>query len=215
MKRKFYFTVLLFFIVTMTGYQSLAQEEKKLSFPISNVQEIITQSGVVIDTEITTDNNGSLLINTDKTIKVELFEIDKEDFKNKRLTYKAQIRSEDLTGTEDLRGISYIELIAQFPDGEELISRGPRVPVSGTTDWRPAESVLYIDKGIAPENVKLNLIVEGQGKVWLDSVKLEAIPLRLNYLFWGHLVVWIVLIIYIYDLLRKNRQLKKELEAFS
>lgn len=178
MKRKFYFTVLLFFIVTMTGYQSLAQEEKKLSFPISNVQEIITQSGVVIDTEITTDNNGSLLINTDKAIKVELFEIDKEDFKNKRLTYKAQIRSEDLTGTEDLRGISYIELIASFPDGEELISRGPRVPVSGTTDWRPAETVLYIDKGNAPENVKLNLIVEGQGKVWLDAVKLEAIPLR-------------------------------------
>ncbi|MFA9407531.1 MAG: hypothetical protein ACERKJ_01690 [Candidatus Dadabacteria bacterium] len=215
MKRKFYFTVLLFFIVTMTGYQSLAQEEKKLSFPISNVQEIITQSGVVIDTEITTDNNGSLLINTDKAIKIELFEIDKEDFKNKRLTYKAQIRSEDLTGTEDLRGISYIELIASFPDEEELISRGPRVPVSGTTDWRPAETVLYIDKGNAPEYVKLNLIVEGQGKVWLDAVKLEAIPLRLNYLFWGYLVVWIVLIIYIYDLLRKNMQLKKELEAFS
>jgi len=215
MMRTIYLILLIFLISGTFGNKSFAQGETEHSFPISNVQELITQSGVKMDIETTTDGNGSLLIDTDKPIKVELFELEKENFKNKRLTYKAQIRSEDLTGTDDMRGISYIELIATFPDDEELISRGPRVPISGTTDWRSAETVLYIDKGNAPKNVKLNLIVEGQGKVWLDAVKLEAIPLRLNYLFWGHIVVWLVLIIYIYDLLRKNRQLKKELEAIS
>ncbi|MGB3365834.1 MAG: hypothetical protein WBB48_13760 [Thermodesulfobacteriota bacterium] len=214
MIRTTYLILLIFSIYCALSNKSLAQAETEFVFPISSVQELITQSGVEIDREITADNNGSLLINTDKPIKVELFELDK-DFKNKRLKYKAQIRSENLTGTDELRGISFIELVATFPDGEELISRGPRVPISGTTDWRTAETVLYVDKGNAPENVKLNLIVEGQGKVWLDAVKLEAIPLRLNYLFWGHIVVWVVLIIYIYDLLRKNRQLKKELESFS
>lgn len=214
MIRTIYLILFIFSISGGLSNKSLAQVETELVFPISSLQELITQSGVEIDNEITTDNNGSLLINTDKAIKVELFELDKQNFKNKRLTYKAQIRSEDLTGTDDLRGISYIELVAVFPDGEELISRGPRVPISGTIDWRPAETVLYVDKGNAPKNVKLNLIVEGQGKVWIDAVKLETIPLRLNYLFWGHIVVWIVLIIYIYDLLRKNRELKKELEAF-
>lgn len=212
MIRTLYLILLIISICGGLSNKSFAQAETELVFPISSVQELITQSGVEIDREITADNNGSLLINTEKPIKVELFELD-ENFKNKRLTYKAQIRSEDLTGTNELRGISYIELVAIFPDGEELISRGPRVPISGTTDWRTAETVLYIDKGGTPENVKLNLIVEGQGKVWLDAVKLESIPLRLNYLFWGHIVVWVVLIIYIYDLLRKNRQLKKELEA--
>jgi len=88
------------------------------------------------------------------------------------------------------------------------------VPISGTTEWRTAETVLYLDKGTAPERIRLNLIVEGEGTVWLDSVVLEAIPLRLNYLFWGYVVVLLVLMIYIYDLLRKNRQLKKELETF-
>ena len=214
MKNKFYFMVLLLSIISITGYKSLAQEESELIFSISNVEEIITQAGVEIDRGISSDGNGSLMINTKEPITVELFELDDKDFGNQRLTYKAQMRSENLQSTGEMRGISYLELIAKFPDGQELISRGPRVPLSGTTEWRPVETILYLDKGNSPERVKLNLIVEGEGKVWVDSVILEAIPLRLNYLLWGHVVVWIVLIIYIYDLLRKNRQLKRELETF-
>ncbi|MCZ6685313.1 MAG: hypothetical protein O6849_04950 [Candidatus Dadabacteria bacterium] len=200
--------------ISINGYKSLAQEESELIFSISNVEEIITRSGVEIDRDISSDGNGSLLINTKEPITVELFELDDKDFGNQRLTYKAQMRSENLQATEEMRGISYLELIAKFPDGQKLISRGPRVPLSGTTEWRPVETILYLDKGNSPERVKLNLIVEGEGKVWVDSVILESIPLRLNYLLWGHIVVWIVLIIYIYDLLRKNRQLKRELETF-
>ena len=213
MNNKFYFMVLLLSI-SINGYKSLAQEESELIFSISNVEEIITQAGVEIDRDISSDGNGSLMINTKEPITVELFELDDKDFGNQRLTYKAQMRSENLQSTGEMRGISYLELIAKFPDGQELISRGPRVPLSGTTEWRPVETILYLDKGNSPERVKLNLIVEGEGKVWVDSVILEAIPLRLNYLLWGHIVVWIVLIIYIYDLLRKNRQLKRELETF-
>ncbi|MCK5392503.1 MAG: hypothetical protein KAJ31_08745 [Deltaproteobacteria bacterium] len=213
MKNKLYLIVLLVSIMNIAGYKSLAQEEGKLSFPISNLKEIITQSGVAIDTEVSSDGNGSLIIRVKEPIVVELFELNDKEFGNKRLSYRAQMRAEDLQAAGDMRGISYLELIAKFPDGEELISRGPRVPISGTTEWRPAETILYLDRGTTPERLKLNLIVEGEGTVWLDSVVLEAIPLRLNYLFWGHIVVWIVLIIYIYDLLRKNRQLKRELET--
>lgn len=210
-----YLTLLTILMFSATSSDSFAQAEAELSFPISDIQDILTQKGVEIDRDITTDGNGSLLVNTEEAVKVELFELNNEDFKNKRLTFKAQMRSENLTGNNSMRGISYIELISLFPDGEELVSRGPRIPLTGTADWRIVNTVLYIDKADAPKNVKLNLIVEGQGKVWLDAVKLESIPLRLNYLFWGHIVIWLVLIIYIYDLLRKNRQLKKELEAFS
>ncbi len=212
MRDKFHFIFLLLVIIAISNLKTLAQE-KEIELPISNTSEIITQTNVEIDTETSVDDTGSLLINASKPLTVELFELDQEDFGNKRLTYRAQIRSENLIASEDSRGISYLELLAKFPDGQELVSRGPRVPISGTTDWRGAETVLYIDKGDSPQSVKLNLIVEGQGKVWLDNVKLEAIPLRLNYLFWGHIVVWVILIIYIYDLLRKNRQLKRELET--
>lgn len=213
MINKFNFIFISLLFVAIFSFKSLAQEEKEIDFPISDVTEIITQTGVEIDPETSVDGTGSLLINAGQPLTVELYKLDQEDFRNKRLTYRAQLRSENLIATEDSRGISYLELLAKFPDGEELVSRGPRVPISGTTDWRPAQTIMYLDKGNSPESVKLNLIVEGQGKVWLDSVKLESIPLRLNYLFWGHIVVWVVLIIYIYDLLRKNRQLKRELET--
>ena len=213
MREKLQFTVFLLIIVPMFGHWSLAQEDKEIQFPITNINEIITQSGVEIDKDTSKDGSESLLVNSTEPTTIELFELKNEDFGNKRLTYKAQMRSQDLVDTEDSRGISYIELLAKFPDGDAIVSRGPRVPISGTTDWSYAKTVLYIDKATAPESVKLNLVVEGQGKVWIDDIKLEVIPLRINYLFWGHVVVWLVLIIYIYSLLRKNRQLKKQLET--
>lgn len=215
MMRTTYLATFIIFTSILISQKAMAQGETELLFPISNIDEIISQSGIEIDSMVTTDGNGSLLVNTDKPIKVQLFELNDEEFGNKRITYRAQIRSEDLKSGDNMRGISYIELVAKFSDGEELISRGPRVPISGTTDWRPADTVLYIDTANKPESINLNLIVEGQGKVWIDAVKLEAIPLRLNYLFWGHIVVWLVLIIYIYDLYRKNRQLKRELDSYA
>ncbi len=213
MREKLYFIFMLLLYITIFTYQSLAQEEKEIAFPISNTNEIITQSGVEIDPNTSTDGEGSLLVNSKEALTVELFELDQQEFGNKRLTYKAKMRSEDLVATKDSRGIAYIELLVKFPDGEELISRGPRVPISGTTDWSFANTVLYIDKAGSPKSVNLNLVVEGEGKVWIDDIRLEVISLRLNYLFWGHVVVWVVLIIYIYSLLRKNKQLKKELET--
>lgn len=209
---------LIIFVISASyfvSHKALAQGEEELLFPISNLSEIISESDLEIDSEITTDGNGSLLVNTDKAVNIKLFELTQEDLGQKRLTYRAKLRSEDLKSTDELRGIAYLELIASFADGEDLISRGPRVPISGTTDWRSADTVLYVDKGNKPEKINLNVIVEGQGKVWIDAVELEAKPLRINYLFWGHVVVWIVLIIYIYDLYRKNRQLKKELDAYA
>ncbi len=204
--------IFLFIIFAVSASISLA-EETVVEFPITDTAQIITQSGVEIDRSNETGGSGLLLIDAGEPMTVELFELDEQDFGSRRLTYRAQIRSQDLTATEDSRGISYLELLAKFPDGEELVSRGPRVPVSGTQDWTAAKAVLYLDKEGAPESVKLNLVVEGRGKVWIDDIKLEAIPLRIDYLFWGHIVVWVVLIIYIYSLLRKNRQLKRELET--
>ena len=61
MKNKFYFMALLLSIISINGYKSLAQEESELIFSISNVEEIITQSGVEIDRDISSNGNGSPL----------------------------------------------------------------------------------------------------------------------------------------------------------
>ena len=142
-----------------------------------------------------------------------LFNLDGGELGEKRLTYSARLRSEDLKATDDTRGIAFLELKAVFPDGEDLVARGPRVPVTATTDWETANTVLYVDKGENPDRVTLALMVEGSGKVWIEDVKLRYRPLRTDYLLWGHAVVWVVLIIYIYHLVRKQNRLSRELKS--
>lgn len=180
-----------------------------MEFPISGPGDIVSSELVQSDPE----NEGALLVQSNGNTQVELFDLYDEELGEKRLTYSARLKSEGLSATDDTRGIAYLELKALFPDGEELLARGPRVPITGTSDWRNANTVLYVDKGVNPDTVILSLIVEGEGKVWIEDVKLFHRPLRTDYLFWGHVVVWIVLIIYIYHLIRKQKRLERELKA--
>ena len=184
-----------------------------LRFPVSDIDELSTRTGVEIDREVSSDGNGSLMIQTDTPETVELFEIEDPGLNNTRAVYRAMIRTEGLAGDGDMRGIAYLEMKVLFPGGEELVSHGPRIPPTGTTDWTPAEAVLYVDKGVNPEKVLLGLVVEGKGKVWIDDLALDSRPLRIDYLFWGHSVVWIILILYIYNLIGKQRSIKKELAS--
>lgn len=183
--------------------------EEIMEFPINGPEDIVSSELVQSDPE----NEGALLVDSNGNTEVELFDLFNEELGEKRLTYSAKLKSEGLSATDDTRGIAYLELKALFPDGEELLARGPRVPVTGTSDWTNANTVLYVDKGVNPDTVILSLIVEGEGKVWIEDVKLLHRPLRTDYLFWGHVVVWIVLIIYIYHLIRKQKRLERELEA--
>lgn len=183
--------------------------EEVIEFPITGVQDIISSSSAAIDPE----SGNALVVSSNEKTEVRLFEIDGKDLGSTRLVYNARVRTEDLTATDDTRGIAYLQMNVLFPDGEELIARGPRVPLSGTTDWRSAETLLYVDEGMTPQRVKLNLVVDGAGKVWIEDVRLLHRPLRTDYLFWGHVVVWIVLIIYIYNLIRKQGRLSRELQS--
>lgn len=184
-------------------------DEKIIEFPITGVEAIDPSGSAQVDTA----NENALLITTEGETRVELFDIDGSGLGDKKLTYSASMRSEELTATDESRGIAYLELTVLFPDGEELVARGPRVPISGTTEWRSADTVLYVDKGGDPQSVNLDLVVDGVGKVWVRDVRLSTRPLRTDYLFWGHVVVWIVLIIYIYHLVRKQSRLSRELRS--
>lgn len=180
-----------------------------MDLPITSAEDIVSNGTAQIDPS----NENALLVNSSGKTVVELFNLEGSGLGDKKLTYSARIRSEDLKATEGTRGIAYLELTVTFPDGGELVADGPRVPISGTTQWRSADTDLYVDKGGDPESVTLDLIVEGQGKVWVSDVRLSTRPLRTDYLFWGHVVVWIVLIIYIYHLVRKQSVLARELRT--
>jgi len=201
------------FLAAASCYDSEEKDMHVTKFPISGPDELRSIDSPVIDRDVSSDGNGSLLVETDSPVSAVLFRLDGSGMEHARAAYKAMLRTENLAPADGSRGIAYLELKVVYPGGKEVVSRGPAVPPTGTTGWTPAETVVYADKGVAPESVTLAVVVDGKGKVWIDDVMLVTQPLRLDYLFWGHAVVWIVLIIYIYYLLDKQKRLKLELRA--
>ena len=141
-------------------------------FPIDNFEGLITKSGVQIDKEISSDGNGSLRITAKEPIVVRLFEVGDIDLENARLIYQAKVRMEGVEGQV------YLEMWCHSPGKGEFFSRGLQTPLTGTTDWTTEETPFFLKKGENPDNVKLNLVINGKGTVWIDDIRLLKGPLR-------------------------------------
>ena len=50
-------------------------------------------------------------------------------------------------------------------------------PLSGTTDWTTRETPFFLQKGENPDNVRMNLVINGKGTVWIDDIRLLMAPL--------------------------------------
>jgi len=135
-------------------------------YPIDALDGIITQSGVQIDNVISKDGKGSLKIAAAEPTVIRLFETGDIDIENARLIYQAKIR------TEGVQGQVFLEMWCHFPGKGEFFSRGLQGPVSGTTEWTSVETPFFLQKGENPDNVKLNLVINGTGTVWIDDIRL-------------------------------------------
>ena len=141
-------------------------------FPIDSMEGVITRSGVGIDREISSDGNGSLRITSTKPTVVRLFETGDIDIENARLIYQARLR------TENVEGQVYLEMWCHFPGKGEFFSRGLQTPLTGTMEWTTEETPFFLKKGENPDNVKLNLVINGRGTAWIDDIRLLKAPLR-------------------------------------
>ncbi|MEW5768577.1 MAG: hypothetical protein AB1797_13375 [bacterium] len=140
-------------------------------FPIDSLEGIITQSGVQIDKGISSDGNGSLQIIATEPTVVRLFETGDVEVENACLIYQAKVR------TEGVEGQVYLEMWCHFSGQGEFFSRGLQTPLTGTTDWTTEETPFFLKKGENPDNVKLNLVVNGKGTAWIDDIHLLKGPL--------------------------------------
>jgi len=169
----------LFFIFCIMPISSLVacHESEELvtevkHFPLDSLEGVITQSGVEMDKEISIDGNGSLHIHSTEPAVVRLFETGDIDIEDARLIYQAKVR------TENLDGKAYLEMWCNFPGKGEFFSRSLQTPLTGTTDWKNEETPFYLQKGENPDNVKLNLVIDGKGTVWIDDIRLVKGPLN-------------------------------------
>ncbi len=140
-------------------------------FPIDSLEGILTQSGIQMDAETSSDGNGSLKVMAVEPTTVRLFEVGDLDVEDARLIYQAKIR------TEGVEGQVYLEMWCHFPGQGEFFSRGLETPLTGTTDWTTEETAFFLQEGENPDNVKLNLVINGKGTAWIDDIRLIAGPL--------------------------------------
>lgn len=166
--------------VCFTGILGLAScsksEEQTVEeikrYTVDNLEGIITRSGVEIDEEISSDGNGSLRITANEPVVIRLFETGDIDVEDARLTYRAKVR------TQGVEGKAYLEMWCQFAGKGEYFSRDLGAPLTGTTEWSTEETPFFLKKGENPDNVKLNLVVNGSGTVWIDDIRLLSGPLN-------------------------------------
>ncbi len=161
------------FILVLAGCSKPSQEVVELKkFPIDSLEGIITQSGVQFDKEVSSDGNGSLKITTPEPTVVRLFELGDMGVENARLIYQAKVR------TEGIEGQVYLEMWCHFPGKGEYFSRGLQTPLTGATNWTTEETPFFLKKGEHPDNVKLNLVINGKGTAWIDDIRVLKGPLQ-------------------------------------
>jgi len=171
--RNFESVLWLLLILTFVGCSKPPQEVVELKkFPIDSLEGLITQSGVQFDKEVSSDGNGSLKIIAPEPTVVRLYELGGIDVENARLIYQAKVR------TEGVEGQVYLEMWCHFPGKGEYFSRGLQTPLTGTTNWTTEETPFFLKKGENPDNVKLNLVINGKGTAWIDDIRVLKGPLK-------------------------------------
>jgi hypothetical protein len=141
-------------------------------YPIAGALDVLTRDSTAVDNAITSDGNGSLRIHVDTTTTIRLYEAGDLDVENARLVYQAKIR------TEGVQGKVYLEMWCSFPGKGEFFSRALQAPLTGTTEWTTQETPFFLKTGENPDNVKLNLVIDGKGTVWIDDITVTKGPLN-------------------------------------
>lgn len=133
------------------------------SFTISD--QTITRGSIV------KDQDAWMVESTEKQT-IRLFEVPNPDVDQCMLTYRAKLK------TENMQGRTFLEMWCQLPGRGEFFSKGFHHAVKGTSDWATYEIPFYLKRDQKPDVIKLNLVVEGSGKIWIKDIELLYTPLK-------------------------------------
>lgn len=140
-------------------------------YPADNMENVLTLNNVSFDGNNSSDGKGSIRIDVASPAIVRLYEMKIEDVDDARLTYRAKVKAKNLIGK------AYLEMWCVFPGGGEYFSRGLAAPVTGTTGWITQEIPFFLKTGQKPEMLRLNIVVDGKGTVWVDDISVTKGPL--------------------------------------
>lgn len=144
------------------------------SYSLDSTEGVLSPAGAEEDRNFFAEGVGSLKIVNDSVDKksIHFFETGPMSIQNQILIYSAKLRSEGLDGR------AYLEMWCEIPAKGEFFSRSIEAPIMGTTEWTTVQTPFRFEHGQSPANVKLNLVIEGLGAVWVDDIKLSSSALH-------------------------------------
>ena len=133
---------------------------------LGSLGAIITRTGVTLDTSISPGGSGVIRIDAKGPTTIRLAEVPAEDAEDVKLVYRGHLR------TRGLRGHAYLEMRCSVRGVGEFPSKLLQSSVTGTTDWVSQQAEFFVEKGRRVEMIKLNVVVEGPGVVWIGPILL-------------------------------------------
>jgi hypothetical protein len=140
-------------------------------FPLDNLEGVRATTGASFDPKISADGKGSLRVEAKEPVTVPLFEVTDVGVENATLIYQASLQSENLDGK------AFLEMWVRIPGKGEFFSRGLDRPITGTMSWMTLATPFFLQAGQKPDLIRLNLVVQGKGRVRIDDVHLMRGPL--------------------------------------
>ncbi len=128
-------------------------------------------SAATITKDVVAAGDGGWLITVGAAQAVRLFEVKDPQVEQCMVAYRAELRS------EAVQGQAYLEMWCHFPGRGEFFSKGFHNALTGTNDWASHEIPFYLKRDERPDLIKLNVTLEGPGKVWIRNVELSYTPL--------------------------------------
>jgi serine/threonine protein kinase len=147
--------------------KTTASGEARVFHVFHSSARTLTQDGVTSEEgawRISGNNEGA-------TRQVRLFEVPVKDLDDCTVILRASMKSASLTGR------AYLEMWCHFADGQEYFSKGTQNPIQGTTGWSSYQIPFFLKPGQLPDLLKLNVVIEGKGTVWIKDLKLLRAPL--------------------------------------
>ena len=119
-----------------------------------------------IDRSQNTEGKGSLKIETQWPTTVCLGVVEKPDIEQGKLVYSADVKC-------DLEGRAFLEMWC-YVGGKPYFSRGLDAPAEGSVkEWKGLKTPFIFQKGQRPDQVVLNIVIQGKGTLWVDNLVLS------------------------------------------
>ena len=138
-------------------------------FPVDDLNGVISKSEIEIDKSISDDGKGSIKISTLKPLVIQLYSVAGLNVEDTQIVYEAKLKSKGLNGQ------AYLEMWCVFNNMGEYFSRGFDSVIAGDTDWKTIRTVFSLNKGEMPDQIKLNVVVNGVGTIWIDDIHISKI----------------------------------------